>query len=80
LREAVGGPDNEHFDPIGYVERGDAPDREKLKQLEEWQSELIQLQKATEENMPATGARVGQTAARLAKVTAALELIRERIG
>jgi len=79
-RDPARDPDSEDFDPIGFVRKSDVPDHEKLRQLEGWQADLIQLQKATEENMPAAGAKVGRTAGRLARVTAALEMIRERIG
>jgi hypothetical protein len=78
-REPEKDPDSARFDPKAYIERADISNREKIRQLENWRSDLIQLQRATEENMPAANTGTGETSVRLARVTAALATLRKRI-
>lgn len=71
-------PDEQFTDPAELTERQDLTNEDKIKVLESWQSDLIQLMKAVEENMPGDGSHPGDTAARLAKVTAALTKLKDR--
>jgi hypothetical protein len=69
---------DEHFsDPREVIDSSDLSDPEKIRLLESWQSDLIQLLKAVEENMPSANSQPGETAARLAQVTAAIAKVRE---
>jgi len=65
-------------DPRDVIDSEDLSDPEKIRLLESWQSDLIQLQKAVEENMPSVDSPPGETAARLAQVTAAIAKLREQ--
>jgi hypothetical protein len=73
-------PDEEFSDPAELMERQDLSNEDKIKVLESWQSDLVQLLKAVEENMPGGGTAPDDTAARLARVTAALTKLKERKG
>jgi hypothetical protein len=62
------------------VESDELTDMEKLKILESWQMDLIELQKAEEENMPGGSEDPGDTARKLEAVTAAIETLRTSGG
>lgn len=70
--------ERERSDLSALMDRSDISPREKLRRLESWQSDLIQLEKADEENMPRANGKPGETAAMLAAVTAAISTLRER--
>ena len=46
--------------------------------LESWQNELIEMQRAEEENMVGTASKSGQTAKWLAEVTKAIHTLRDQ--
>jgi hypothetical protein len=65
-------------DPRELIERKNLSDEDKIKVLQDWQSDLIQLQKAVEENMPSISCEPGETAVKLTQVTAAIAKLNER--
>ena len=64
-------------DPRELVECEDLSDADKIKVLQDWQSDLIQLEKAVEENMPSINCEPGETAVKLTQVTAAIADLKE---
>jgi hypothetical protein len=65
-------PEREFRDPRRLIEDQALSDKQKVQLLMNWRLELIELQRATEENM--TGAdESGEVTERLRKVTDALE-------
>lgn len=50
----------------------------KLLVLESWQTDLLEMQRAEEENMIGTTSKSGQTAKWLAEVTKAIHALRDR--
>lgn len=52
---------------------------EKIKLLEDWRLDLLELQRAAEENMPSATVQPGEVAERLRQVTEALAILRESL-
>jgi hypothetical protein len=77
LQELIRDPEGQLGEPVKLVERSDLTNREKLVILESWQADLLELQKAAEENMASVNRDPGVTAARLAEVMAAIALLHE---
>lgn len=75
-------PEQEFESPMHLVESDELTATEKIKILESWQMDLIELQKAEEENMPggSEDKDPGDTARKLAAVTAAIESVRAAGG
>ena len=65
-------------DPDELLQHTGLSESEKLEALESWQADLIELQTATEENMPASDEAFGKTATKLAKVRNAIRALQER--
>lgn len=72
-------PDRTFSEPRLLVESQELTATEKLAVLESWQADLIELQKAAEENMGSANVAPGTNAAKLAKVTEAIALMKERL-
>jgi hypothetical protein len=66
-------PEQEFGSPMQLVESDGLTDTEKMTILKSWQMDLIELQRAEEENMPNDSDDPGDTARKLAAVTAAIE-------
>jgi hypothetical protein len=77
LQELIRDPESKLGEPVKLVERSDLTTREKLVILESWRADLVELQKAAEENMASVNLDAGVTAARLAEVMAAIALLHE---
>lgn len=78
LDKLIRDPERAFEEPRELIERSDLSTNEKILVLESWQSDLIELQKAVEENMISDNRNPGETAARLAQVTAAITNLREK--
>lgn len=66
-----------HFgDPFEIVDSNEISRADKITLLESWQADLIELQKASEENMPSAGTATGETAENLARVHEALSALK----
>jgi hypothetical protein len=52
--------------------------KKKLVVLESWQTDLLEMQRAEEENMIGTSSKSGQTAKWLAEVTKAIHALRDQ--
>jgi hypothetical protein len=72
-------PEKAFAEPSLLVENDGLTDAEKLTLLESWQADLVELQRATEENMGSANVTPGTNAVKLAKVTEAIATIRGRI-
>lgn len=72
-------PERTFTEPRLLVENDELSASEKLAVLESWQADLIELQKAAEENMGSANVAPGTSAAKLAKVTEAIALMQERV-
>ncbi len=72
-------PERAYREPRLLVESDELSVRDKLSLLESWRTDLIELQKAAEENMPSANVPPGTTAAKLAEVNTAISIVRERI-
>lgn len=77
IGKSARGPGEQFIDPKELIERDDLANSVKIRLLEDWRSDLIQLQKACEENMPNANSPPGETASRLAQVTAAIVKLKE---
>lgn len=73
-------PETEFNDPRQLVESTSLTATEKLKILESWQMDLIELQKAEEENMSNGSTDTGSTAKKLAEVMEAIVHLRQQAG
>jgi hypothetical protein len=68
----------------GYARPQDVVDDKKLTLekklivLESWQNDLLEMQRADDENMVSTASKPGQTARQLAEVTKAIHTLRGR--
>lgn len=71
-------PELEFGDPRKLADDPALTTRQKLKILEDWKLDLLELQKAEEENMPSVGAEPEATARKLAEVTRVMEAIVHR--
>ena len=71
-------PEQEFGSPMQLVESDGLTDTEKLTILQSWQMDLIELQRAEEENMPNESDAPGDTAKKLAAVTKAIEACQKR--
>ena len=80
LQQLIRDPDGRFRNPVELLERSDLSDEDKITILQSWQTDLIELQKAVEENMQNATGDSGETAARLAAVTAAIAEFRERFA
>jgi hypothetical protein len=78
LRDMIRYPEGRLREPLELVERPDLTHQEKLAVLQSWQTDLVELQKAAEENMEGTGPLPGGSGARLAQVMEAIAILRER--
>lgn len=76
LERLIRDPQSEFHEPADIISRSDLSSQEKLTVLESWQADLIELQKALDENMSGTG-EPGETATKLAQVTAAITQVKE---
>jgi hypothetical protein len=71
-------PELEFGDPKRLADDVLLSAREKLAILVSWQSDLIELLRAEEENMPSVGAAPGTTAKKLSEVTAVIAAVRAK--
>jgi len=69
-------PEQKFESPRDLIQSDELTDTQKRKVLESWQTDLIELQKAEEENMPGRSEDPGETARRLSEVTAAIVALR----
>ncbi len=74
--EAMANPQKIFREPRYVVENEELSDPEKITILENWKLDLMELQTATEENMPATGTEADSAADELRAVIEALRMIR----
>lgn len=72
-------PDRTFSEPRLLVENQELSAAEKIAVLESWQADLIELQKAADENMGSANVAPGTNAAKLAKVTEAIALMKEQL-
>lgn len=77
IQELIRDPDGAFREPAEVIERDDLSVDEKIAVLQSWQADLVELQKATEENMSDSGGDSGKTAAKLSQVTAAIEQLEQ---
>jgi hypothetical protein len=63
-------------EPQRVLEDQNLSDEQKIQVLLNWQLDLIELQRATDENMPSVNSPAGEVAEKLRKVNDALERIR----
>lgn len=79
LTELIRCPEGMLGEPSELVERGDLTNKEKIAVLRSWQTDLIELQTAADENMDgAADSATDGTATRLAQVMSALAVLQER--
>jgi hypothetical protein len=76
LHQLIRDPERSCREPASLVQRRDLSMQEKLVVLESWQADLIELLKAVEENMSDMRPDRGDSAAKLAEVTAAITAVR----
>ncbi len=76
-REIVKGVEKVYDHPRDVLEDEDLSRADKIRVLESWKSDLLQLQRASEENMPSAEPQAGATADRLKAVVEALEALEE---
>jgi len=69
-------PETEFGEPRHIVECGDLPPDEKLRLLDTWRADLIELLTAEEENMQSQNVAPSETAEMLMRVCEALALVR----
>jgi hypothetical protein len=72
LRKMIRDPEGEAGDPAVFAGRADLTDEEKLRVLQSWRTDLLEMQHAVEENMASVGRKPGDVSARLAEVMAAI--------
>ena len=72
-------PERTFVEPKRLIADKELSDGDKLALLESWQADLIELQKAAEENMGPANVSPGENAAKLASVTEAIAIVREQI-
>jgi predicted Ser/Thr protein kinase len=77
LQRLTRDPEASFDSPREVIERKDLSNREKIVVLESWQADLIETQKAVEENMTSEMLEPGETAAKLAQVIAAIGRVRQ---
>lgn len=63
-------------EPRNVLEDADLSDADKLKVLENWKADLVELLTASDENMPSSQADAGSVADRLQGVVEAIEILR----
>jgi hypothetical protein len=68
-------PEREFLEPHYLVERQDISAEDKLTLLKNWHADLLELQRASEENMPSANVPAGLAAEKLSKVAQAIELV-----
>lgn len=74
--EAMANPQRIFGEPRYVVTNEELSDQEKITILENWKLDLMELQTATEENMPGSGTETGGVADELGAVIEALRMIR----
>jgi nitrogen fixation protein len=74
--EAMTNPQKIFREPKYVVENDELSDQEKITILENWKLDLMELQKATEENMPGTGTEADSAGDELRAVIEALRIVR----
>ena len=72
--------EKEFIEPKFLIERQDISPEEKLSLLENWRADLLELQHATEENMPSANVRAGGTGHRLAQVAEAIAVVKKQLS
>jgi hypothetical protein len=63
-------------EPLDIAESPDLSDAEKIRLLENWQTDLLELLRATEENMPGVANESSDVAEKLRRVHEALAAVR----
>jgi hypothetical protein len=76
-QKLIRNPEGTFDAPEDVVKCDDLSIEAKIVVLESWQADLIDMQKAVEENMESEFLEPGETAAKLAQVTAAIARVRE---
>jgi hypothetical protein len=77
LQQLIRDPEGAFDEPGDVVDCVDLSRHDKIVVLESWRADLIELQKATDENMSSDAHVPGETAARLAQVAAAIMRLRK---
>lgn len=75
-REIVKDVEKVYTEPRRVLEDRELSTEEKIRVLESWKNDLLELQRASDENMPSTEPEAGSTADRLTQVVEALEELR----
>ena len=73
-------PEHRFGDPRQLAADPAISDAEKLRILESWRLDLVELQRAEEENMPSAGVEPDETAKKLAEVSRVLDVVSGRVG
>ena len=73
-------PEREFLEPRYLVERQDISAEDKLTLLKNWQADLLELQRASEENMPSANVPSGLVAEKLSKVAQAIESVGKQLS
>lgn len=76
INDAMANPQKMFGEPRHVVTNKELSDQDKISILENWKLDLMELQKATEENMPGRGNETGSVADELGAVIEALRMIR----
>lgn len=74
-KEGVKDAEKTYGEPRRVLEDASLSTAEKIDVLESWKSDLLQLQRASDENMPGTDVQGGSTADRLKQVVEALDAL-----
>jgi hypothetical protein len=72
--------EREFKEPQHLLEDQDLSDDQKIQILLGWQLDLLDLQRAADENMPSADSPSGEVAEKLQKVSEALEDLRGEVG
>ena len=78
-QELLRDPEKEFATPMHLVECQELSDEDKLKALQNWRLDLIELQQATSENMADANSPPGTTAEKLRQVSEAIETLESRL-
>ncbi|MGD8324380.1 MAG: hypothetical protein PVF50_08430 [Gammaproteobacteria bacterium] len=79
FRQLIRDPEGRFSDPRRLLEREDISPNDKLLVLQDWQTDLLELQRAADENMPSAQASPGETAEKLSEVNKVIGVVRARI-